>query len=46
MYVKLASFKGQIDCENFSKRLIIIQRQVNNGANKDYHSVHMDICIV
>ena len=46
MYVKLVTFKGQINCGNFAKRFVIMQKQLNNGANKDYYSVHMDICIV
>ena len=46
LYVKLATFKGQINSGNFAKRLMKIQRQVNNGADRDNYFVHMDFCTV
>lgn len=46
MYVNLAALKGQIHWGNFAKRLIKMQRQVVNGAERHNYVVHMDFCIV
>ena len=39
MYVNLATLKGQIHWGNFAKRLIKMQRQVDNGAYRHNYVV-------